>query len=158
MIPSPNVSNNSHYGNGCRQCLPLSVFQLKGKYCRKPHCPNGVVDTIRHKLSNWFDSLEVYFQGWKLCLCGGGKQLQHQGNSCRPSGNMGTVGSFTHWILKFRFINSIHLRRVDYGVKCLVFVSSCSLKTRKNTQSGTTYLYIFWGKFVYFSTFDWLKT
>ena len=27
---------------GCRQCLPLSVVQLKGK-----HCPNGVVDTFR---------------------------------------------------------------------------------------------------------------
>ena len=23
---------------GCRQCLPLSVVQLKGKHCRKPHC------------------------------------------------------------------------------------------------------------------------
>ena len=33
---------------GCRQCLPLSVVQLKGKHCRKPHCRNGVVDTIRY--------------------------------------------------------------------------------------------------------------
>ena len=31
---------------GCRQCLPLSVVQLKGKHCRKPHCRNGVVDTF----------------------------------------------------------------------------------------------------------------
>ena len=23
---------------GCQQCLPLSVVQLKGKHCRKPHC------------------------------------------------------------------------------------------------------------------------
>ena len=29
---------------GCRQCLPLSVVQLKGKQCRKPHCRNGVAD------------------------------------------------------------------------------------------------------------------
>ena len=28
---------------GRRQCLPLSVVQLKGKHCRKPHCRNGVV-------------------------------------------------------------------------------------------------------------------
>ena len=28
---------------GCRQCLPLSVVQLKGKHCRKPHCRNEVV-------------------------------------------------------------------------------------------------------------------
>ena len=33
---------NSQYGNG-GQCLPLSVVQLKGKHCRKPHCHNGVV-------------------------------------------------------------------------------------------------------------------
>ena len=32
---------------GCRQCLSLSVVQLKGKHCRKPHCRNGVVDTFR---------------------------------------------------------------------------------------------------------------
>ena len=30
----------------CRQCLPLSVVQLKGKHCRKPHCRNGVVGTF----------------------------------------------------------------------------------------------------------------
>ena len=32
---------------GCRQCLPLSGLQLKGKHCRKPHCCNGVVENIR---------------------------------------------------------------------------------------------------------------
>ena len=31
---------------GCRQCLPFSVVQLKGKHCRKAHCRNGVVDTF----------------------------------------------------------------------------------------------------------------
>ena len=31
---------------GCWQCLPLTVVQLKGKHCRKPHCCNGVVDTL----------------------------------------------------------------------------------------------------------------
>ena len=31
---------------GCRQCLPLSVVQLKGKHYRKPHCCNGVVDML----------------------------------------------------------------------------------------------------------------
>ena len=30
------------------QCLPLSVVQLKGKHCRKPHSRNGVVDTFGH--------------------------------------------------------------------------------------------------------------
>ena len=28
----------------CRQCLPLSVVQLKSKHCQNPHCRNGVVD------------------------------------------------------------------------------------------------------------------
>ena len=29
----------------------LSVVQLKGKHCRKPHCRNGVVDKFGHSLS-----------------------------------------------------------------------------------------------------------
>ena len=29
---------------GYRQCLPLSVVQLKSKHCQKPHSRNGVVD------------------------------------------------------------------------------------------------------------------
>ena len=42
----PNVSTTPITAMGCRQCLPLSVVQLKGKHCRKPHCCNGVVDTF----------------------------------------------------------------------------------------------------------------
>ena len=41
---SPNVFTTPITAIGCWQCLPLSVFQLKGKHCRKSHCPNGVVD------------------------------------------------------------------------------------------------------------------
>ena len=37
---------------GCQQCLPLSVVQLKGKHCRKPHYHNGVVDTFGHYVSH----------------------------------------------------------------------------------------------------------
>ena len=44
----PNVSTTPITAMGFRQCLPLSVVQLKGKHCRKPHCCNGVVDTFRH--------------------------------------------------------------------------------------------------------------
>ena len=32
----PNVSTTPITAMGCRQCLPLSVVQLKGKHCRKP--------------------------------------------------------------------------------------------------------------------------
>ena len=42
-----NVSTTPNMAMGCRQCLPLSVVQLKGKHCPKPHCCNGVVDTFR---------------------------------------------------------------------------------------------------------------
>ena len=42
--PCSNVSTTPIMAMGCRQCLPLSVVQLKGKHCRKPHCRNGVVD------------------------------------------------------------------------------------------------------------------
>ena len=31
---------------GCRQCLPLSVVQLKSKHCQKPCCRNVVIDTF----------------------------------------------------------------------------------------------------------------
>ena len=48
----PNVSTTPITAMGCRQCLPLSVVQLKGKHCRKPHCRNGVVDTFRLGVSS----------------------------------------------------------------------------------------------------------
>ena len=41
----PEHIYNSHYGN-----LPLSVVQLKGKHCRKPHCRNGVVGTFQQNV------------------------------------------------------------------------------------------------------------
>ena len=43
---------------GCRQCLPLSVVQLKDKHCRKPHCSNRVVDTLglgNYHCSKWHE-------------------------------------------------------------------------------------------------------
>ena len=42
----PNASSTPITAMGGRQCLPLSVVQLKVKHCRKPHCRNGVVDTF----------------------------------------------------------------------------------------------------------------
>ena len=40
---------NSYYGNGV-PAMFLSVVQLKGKHCRKPHCRDGVVDMFGHCL------------------------------------------------------------------------------------------------------------
>ena len=45
-LSCPNVSTTPITAMGCRQCLPLSVVQLKGKHCQKPHCRNGVVGTF----------------------------------------------------------------------------------------------------------------
>ena len=41
-----NVSTTHITAMECWQCLPLSVVQLKDKHCRKPHCSNGIVDTL----------------------------------------------------------------------------------------------------------------
>ena len=41
-----NISTTLITAMGCWQCLNLSDVQLKGKHCRKPHCCNGVVDTV----------------------------------------------------------------------------------------------------------------
>ena len=43
---SPNVSTTPITVVECRQCLLLSIVQLKGKHCRKPPCRNGVVDAF----------------------------------------------------------------------------------------------------------------
>ena len=58
-IYSPNVSTTPITAMGCRQCLPLSVVQLKGKHCQKPHCRNGVVDTFGHSGLHLFKQLAV---------------------------------------------------------------------------------------------------
>ena len=42
----PNVTTTPITAMGCLQCLPLSLVQLKGKHCRKPHYHNRVVDTF----------------------------------------------------------------------------------------------------------------
>ena len=42
------ISTTPNTAMGNWQCLHLSVVQLKGKHCRKPHCRNGVVGTFRH--------------------------------------------------------------------------------------------------------------
>ena len=39
-----NVSTTPIKAMECRQCLPLSVVQLRGKYCQKPNCHNVFVD------------------------------------------------------------------------------------------------------------------
>ena len=41
--PCRNIPNTPITAIKCRQCLPLSVVQLKGKHCQKSHCGIGVV-------------------------------------------------------------------------------------------------------------------
>ena len=45
----------------CRQCLPLSVVQLKGKHCRKPHCRNGAL-SFYMQLRFWFFQEFLFLQ------------------------------------------------------------------------------------------------
>ena len=47
---------------GYWQCLPLSVVQLKGKHCRKPHCPNGVADTFGLWYPQFFQKMNEKIQ------------------------------------------------------------------------------------------------
>ena len=62
---SPNVSTTPITAMGCRQCLPLSVVQLKGKHYRKPHCRNGVVDTYGQSP---FGSYDLCNRSFIFCL------------------------------------------------------------------------------------------
>ena len=57
--PGPNVSTTPITAMGCRQCIPRSVVQLKGKHIRKPYCRNGVVDTfiVRALGPTWFHDM-----------------------------------------------------------------------------------------------------
>ena len=52
----PNVSTTPITAIRCRQCLPLSVVQLKGKNCRKPHSPCWSA----------IDFWKIYFKKWSL--------------------------------------------------------------------------------------------
>ena len=50
-MPLSQVREESRPAMGCQQCLPLSIFQVKGKHCRKPHCRNGVVYELKQTLN-----------------------------------------------------------------------------------------------------------
>ena len=70
---NPNVSTTPIKAIWCQQCLPLSVVQMKGKHCLKPHCHNGVVDN------------EVYILFWPS-MNGGSEthaSLSHSGGVLR---------------------------------------------------------------------------
>ena len=53
-LHGPNVSTTPITAMGCKQCLSLSVVQLKGKHCRKPHCRNGVVDMFGQGIIQYY--------------------------------------------------------------------------------------------------------
>ena len=66
-----NVSTTPITAMGCRQCLPLSVVQLKGKHCWKPHCRNGARSGITNEVlvqpspavymkKRWHQYIKVY--------------------------------------------------------------------------------------------------
>ena len=50
----PNVSTTPITAMGCRQCLPLSVVQLKDKHCQKTHCHKVMGFQICSGHGSWF--------------------------------------------------------------------------------------------------------
>ena len=64
----PNVSTTPIMAMGCRQCLPFSVVQLKGKHCRKPQCRNGVVDTFEHCPYDYDKKNKIQIQSFSRTL------------------------------------------------------------------------------------------
>ena len=56
-----NVSTTLITAMGCRQCLSLSVVQLKGKHCQKTHCRNGVVGKFRPAIPVELSLQDVYY-------------------------------------------------------------------------------------------------
>ena len=56
------IYNFHNTAMGCRQCVLLSVVQLKGKHCRKPHCSNGVVDTFEPSVITFFPISKFFYK------------------------------------------------------------------------------------------------
>ena len=52
--PGQAVSTTPFMATGCRQCLPLSVVQLKGKHCQNTHCRNGVKEYVQGRWNKIF--------------------------------------------------------------------------------------------------------
>ena len=69
-IYGPNVSTTPITAIGCRQCLSLSVVQVKSKHCRKLHCRNGVVDTFQYTVRIYVaTTIEKFFLDSDDGLC-----------------------------------------------------------------------------------------
>ena len=68
---------------GFRQCLPLSVVQMKGKHCRQPHYRNGVEDTIGPSISGIYPikpcKYERFQRSSQFC---GQSEMQQSGSVC----------------------------------------------------------------------------
>ena len=50
---------------GCQQCLLLSIVQMEGKYCRKPHCHLGIVCYLLLQL-NTLKKLRFFYENYFL--------------------------------------------------------------------------------------------
>ena len=108
---------------GCRQCLSLSVVQLKGKHCRKPHCRNGIVDTFGPYVLNLILYLNLtltYFRGvtectqpvevvsYKIGVC----KVSPSGKECRTEFERLNYNGRTSVVLCRPFTGRMHQIRV----------------------------------------------
>ena len=62
----PNVSTTPIMAMECRQCLSLSVFQLKGKHCRNPVAVMGL--QIRLDINNYKSGQKFDLLGQNKCI------------------------------------------------------------------------------------------
>ena len=87
-----NVSTTPITAMGYRQWLPLSVVQLKGKHCWKPHCRNGVVDSFRHcdSVVNVLSQIYMYVERFSVVKLGRSAFLLRSANELNffPSYNL----------------------------------------------------------------------
>ena len=111
-VKCPNVSTTPITAMGCLQCLPLSVVQLKGKHCWKPHCLNGVVYTFGLKQAKNGFFVFLGYQGpclnisttplwqWGFQQCLPFSWTTLRGKHCRhPIAVMGVVDTFGQSLL-----------------------------------------------------------
>ena len=110
----PNLSTTHIMAMGCRQCLPLSVVQLKCKHCRQTHCHNRVVDLFELALlkpSAFSRAKDVQwrysYRSWKFSL---GKFLRHSVPYTLVMDMITIRGVMNHFII-FRTFRSVEIQK-----------------------------------------------
>ena len=140
----------------CRQYLPLSIFQLKGKHCQKSHCRNGVVDKFGH-MQNWQKLFHSPFgpsnMHSKLYSCRdqplaqeGIKYIKAKEQSKAYCSNLNTVLHYfplvlSIWVLTVSYLNMKHFKGLVYWFISFHFLYFVSYKN-KVQQYQSLFMYL----------------